>query len=159
MDIHQGSTFLPCYLQRAKTDCIGAWRFQSQEMSLPVEVHTLSIRGTLTVLDMVCVGFFQTTDVTSVKFEVSPLYIALIHALCHTFLTRHRQRDQLHRKKYRQKFDWHFEDASRVFFQEAFPYSWRQTQMILLGKIISTLQSIERHLHANFLLRVWKFSN
>ena len=55
--------------------------FQSQEMSLPTEAHTLPFRGTLIVLDMLCVGFFQTTDVTSVKFEVSPPYIALIHAL------------------------------------------------------------------------------
>lgn len=93
-------------------------------MSLPAEVHTLSIRGTLTVLDMLCVGFFQTADVTYVKIEVSPPCISLLHALCHTFLTRHRQRDQLHRKEHRKKFDWHFEGTCRVFFQEAFPPKW-----------------------------------
>lgn len=127
-------------------------------MPPPAEAHTLSIRGTPTALDRLCVGFFQTPHVTSVKFEVSPPYIARICARCHTFLTRHRQRDQLRGQKRRQEFDWHFEGTSRVFFQEAFPCSWRQTQTILLGNITRTLLSIERLPHSNFWLHVRKYS-
>lgn len=123
-------------------------------MSLPAEMPTLSIRGTLTVLDMLYVGFFQTADVTYVKIEVSPLCISLLHALCHTFLTRHRQREQLHRKEHRKKFDWHFEGTCRVFFQEAFPQSWSQAQMILLENVTSTLCSTDRLPHTSFLLQV-----
>lgn len=106
-----------------------------------------------------CIGFFWTSDITSVKSEVSPLYTAVIHALRHAFLTRHRQRNQLHMKKFIQTFDWYFEGISGVFFQEAFPSSWRQTQKILWRNIKSTLLSIERLPHTKFSLCLRKDLN
>lgn len=118
-------------------------------MSLQAEVCTLSIRGMLTVLDTLCVGYFQTTEVTSVKFEVIHPYITLIHALCHTFLTRHRQRDALHKKTCR---------TGRMFFQQAFPCFWRKTQMIPLGNILSTLQH-SSHKLLDACMKIFKLNN
>lgn len=49
---------------------------------------------------------------------------------------------------------WCLEDTSRVLFQEAWPCSWRQTQIILLENIINTLKSIEGLVYTNFVLHL-----
>lgn len=44
-------------------------------MPFPAEAHTPSIRGALTILDMLSSGFLQTTGFSSVQFEVKPSYL------------------------------------------------------------------------------------